>query len=319
MVALRADPEWDAQVVETFPFSRILRWVSADSRSSNKGDANQLDLQINIPGVGKKDLRVQFASPPAVKETLGEIDGTVKELMEQRRKQMTPKDKVKIAAKAATSAQKVAAPAAPDPPGTKPPSPAATPPEKNVEPVKKKSVLGRMMSIGRSSSGTMSLPKEFAVEVVNPNMKRTMPLKIRVTAEGVQFLKPTGGNMEHFKFGHSLVACKSSLKDPSLFVLTVAKPGSKSTKDLNLKAKHKNETDKIIGLVSSLAEQNPHPLAGPTREEIQGDVTEPAPAPAVSEPPAVPAPPAAPEPPAAPRGARVLQGARTLRAQALAR
>ena len=90
MVALRADPEWDAQVVETFPFSRILRWVSADSRSSNKGDANQLDLQINIPGVGKKDLRVQFASPPAVKETLGEIDGTVKELMEQRRKQMTP-------------------------------------------------------------------------------------------------------------------------------------------------------------------------------------------------------------------------------------
>ena len=130
LVALRPDPTRNAQVVETFPFSRILRWVAADSRSSNKGEANQLDLQINIPGVGKKDLRVQFANPAAVKEALGEIDGTVKELMEQRRKQMTPKDKVKAAAKAATSAQKVAAPAAPDPPSTNPPPPAATPTEK---------------------------------------------------------------------------------------------------------------------------------------------------------------------------------------------
>ena len=288
-------------MVETFPFSRILRWVAADTRSGNKGEANQLDLQINIPGVGKKDLRIQFANEAVVKETLGEIDGTVKELMEQRRKQMTPKDKVKNVAKAATTAKQVAAPSTkPPPPSAPTPPPAATPPEKKP----KKSVLGRMMSLGRSSSSSTALPKDFNVEVVNPNMKRTMPLKIKVSAEGVQFLKPTGGNMENFKFGHSLVACKNSLKDPDLFVLTVAKPGSKSTKDLNLKAKQKNETDKIISLISSLAQQNPHPLAGPAPEELDEVAPEEATAPEAPTVPSAPSAPTAPEPapePAAPK------------------
>lgn len=288
-------------MVETFPFSRILRWVAADTRSGNKGEANQLDLQINIPGVGKKDLRIQFANEAVVKETLGEIDGTVKELMEQRRKQMTPKDKVKNVAKAATTAKQVAAPSTkPPPPSAPTPPPAATPPEKKP----KKSVLGRMMSLGRSSSSSTALPKEFNVEVVNPNMKRTMPLKIKVSAEGVQFLKPTGGNMENFKFGHSLVACKNSLKEPDLFVLTVAKPGSKSTKDLNLKAKQKNETDKIISLISSLAQQNPHPLAGPAPEELDEVAPEEATAPEAPTAPSAPSAPTAPEPapePAAPK------------------
>ena len=41
------------QVLETFPYTRILRWIPSEERSSNKGKPEQLDLQIHIPGSGK--------------------------------------------------------------------------------------------------------------------------------------------------------------------------------------------------------------------------------------------------------------------------
>ena len=96
---------------------------------------------------------------------------------------MTPKDKVKPIVKDTTTAQKVSvlAPPAPEAPNTASPAPETTPPEKKPM----KSVLGRMISMGRSMAGSISLPREFNLEVVNLNMKRTMPLKIRVAVEGV--------------------------------------------------------------------------------------------------------------------------------------
>ncbi|KAK9830560.1 hypothetical protein WJX72_012490 [[Myrmecia] bisecta] len=82
MPANATRPERGASL-DSFPYEAIIKWLPSTQRSYNPGSADCFDLQLETPR-GPRDLRIRAGNPEQVTSILGEIEGTVLQLVAAR-------------------------------------------------------------------------------------------------------------------------------------------------------------------------------------------------------------------------------------------